>query len=82
MYQPRRWAIAPLEDFTPGPPGREDLTYRKLWRRFFQTAAIEGRRRPRRQNTNLPKRYRAMMTEFQLEAEAPPWIAPPFEGGT
>lgn len=70
VYQPRQWAIVPLDDFTPGPPGEEELTFRRLWRRFFQTIAIEGRINPRCQNTHLPKRYRAMMTEFQEDEPA------------
>lgn len=65
IYKPRQWAVVPLDDFAPGRPGEEELTYRRLWRRFFDTIAIEGRYNPRCQNTNLPKRYRAMMTEFQ-----------------
>lgn len=68
VYQPRQWAILPLEDFASGRPGEEELTYRRLWRRFFSTIAIEGRYNPRCQNTNLPKRYRAMMTEFQIDS--------------
>lgn len=69
VYQPPgQWGIAPLEDFTPGPPGQEELTFRRLWKRFFQTIAIEGRINPRCQNTNLAKRYRGLMTEFMEDA--------------
>lgn len=64
VYRPGRWAIVPMEDFAPGPPGEEELTCRRLWRRFFDTVAIQGRYNPRCQNTHLPKRYRGMMTEF------------------
>lgn len=67
VYRPGQWAIVPMENFAPGPPGEEELTYRRLWRRFFDTVAIEGRINPRCQNTNLPKRYRGMMTEFWEE---------------
>ena len=65
VHQGGRWAILPMEDFDSGPAEDQELYYRRLWRRFFQTIGIEGRTNPRCQNTHLPKRYRAMMTEFQ-----------------
>ena len=65
VHQGGRWAILPMEDFDSGPVEDRELYYRRLWRRFFQTIGIEGRTNPRCQNTHLPKRYRAMMTEFQ-----------------
>lgn len=71
VYKPHQWAIVPMEDFSAGPAGERELHYRRLWRRFFQTIAIEGRANPRCQNTHLPKRYRAMMTEFWEEEPSP-----------
>lgn len=65
VHQGGRWAILPMEDFDSGPAEDRELYYRRLWRRFFQTIGIEERTNPRCQNTHLPKRYRAMMTEFQ-----------------
>lgn len=40
--------------------------YRNLWCVFFQTICIDERRNDRLQNTMLPKRFRSLMTEFQL----------------
>ncbi|WP_050623280.1 TIGR03915 family putative DNA repair protein [Clostridium phoceensis] len=40
IHQPSRWAILPAEDFAPAPPGQEEVTYRRLWRRFYDTIAI------------------------------------------
>lgn len=71
VYKPRQWAIVPMEEFAAGPAGERELHYRRLWRNFFRTVAIEGRRNPRCQNTHLPKRYRAMMTEFWEEETGP-----------
>ena len=65
LHQGGQWAILPMEDFDPGPASSREVHYRRLWRRFFQTIAIEDRANPRCQDTHLPKRYRAMMTEFQ-----------------
>ena len=39
IHQPGRWAILPAEDFAPAPPGQEEVTYRRLWRRFYDTIA-------------------------------------------
>ena len=72
VHRPGKCAIVPLDDFAPAPPGEEELTYRRLWRRFFRTIAIRERENPRCQNTNLPKRYRAMMTEFWEDESGQP----------
>ena len=56
-----------VEDFSLGPAGAEELAYRKLWRTFYDTIAIEGRYNPKCRMTNMPKRYWAMMTEFQKD---------------
>ena len=50
-----------------GPAGGEELEWRRLWRSFFNTIAIEGRINPKCQATHLPKRYRHVMTEFMEE---------------
>ena len=60
-------AVLPVENFQIGPAGAEELAYRKLWRTFYDTIAIEGRYNPRCRMTNMPKLYWAMMTEFQEE---------------
>ncbi len=73
FYAPTRWAIVPLEEFTPAAPGGEERSYRALWRRFYNTIAIEGRENPKCRMTHMPKRYWGTMTEFQTEA-------PPREG--
>ena len=62
---PRGSAILPVEDFSLGPAGTEELAYRKLWQAFYDTIAIQGRYNPKCRMTNMPKRYWAMMTEFQ-----------------
>ena len=71
-----RWRILPAEDFRMGPAGAEERAFRAMWRKYFQTIAIEGRINPQCQNTHLPKRYRHVMTEF-LSDEAPERGLPP-----
>ncbi|MEG1878762.1 MAG: TIGR03915 family putative DNA repair protein, partial [Pseudoflavonifractor sp.] len=68
--QPGRWAIVPLAEFQTAAPGREELDYRRLWRRFYDTIAIEGRCNPKCRMSHMPKRYWGTMTEFQVEPAA------------
>lgn len=65
FYHPQQWTITPVEDFQAGPPDQEELEYRRLWRQFYDTIAIEGRYNPKCRMTNMPKRYWGTMTEFQ-----------------
>ncbi|HBW35595.1 TIGR03915 family putative DNA repair protein [Desulfosporosinus sp. BICA1-9] len=41
-----------------------EIEYRRLWRQFYKTIAIEGRNNPRCRMTLMPKRYWGQMTEF------------------
>ena len=76
FYRPRRWAIVPLEAFHAAAPGREERDFRRLWRRFYDTIAIEGRENPRCRMTQMPKRFWGTMTEFQNEPEERKELAP------
>ena len=67
LHRPGNWAIVPAENFRPGAPGEAERQYRRLWRRFYDTIAIEGRYNPRCRMTQMPKRYWGTMTEFQRE---------------
>ena len=69
LYQPGQWVIVPMEELRLSAAAEEELHWRALWRRFFHTVAIEERRNPRCQNTQLPKRYRNRMTEFCRDGE-------------
>ena len=62
---PNGWAILPVADFQLGPADGTELSWRRLWRSFYDTIAIEGRTNPKCRMTHMPKRYWAMMTEFQ-----------------
>lgn len=46
-------------------PGEEEQMYRRLWRHFYETIAIEGRINPKLRRTMLPQRFWPEMTEFQ-----------------
>ena len=64
-----RWKLLPAEEFRMGPAGGEERAFRAMWRRYFQTIAIEGRANSKCQSTHLPKRYRHVMTEFLTDGE-------------
>lgn len=72
FYGAGRWAIIPLERFDAAAPDREERDYRALWRRFYDTIAIEGRYNPKCRMTHMPKRYWHMMTEFQTDGPGCP----------
>ena len=67
IHAPGRWSILPMEEFQMGRAGTEELQYRRMWRKFYDTIAIEGRENPRCRMTHMPKRYWDNMTEFQRE---------------
>lgn len=73
FYQPHQWTIAPLDFFRMDAPDEKERQFRALWRRFYNTIAIEGRYNPSLRRSNMPKRYWATMTEFQSD--------PPEAGG-
>ncbi|WP_110945300.1 DUF4130 domain-containing protein [Paenibacillus phocaensis] len=45
--------------------GGQELTYRRLWKRFYDTMAIRERLNPRAQMSHMPKRYWARLTEMR-----------------
>ena len=59
--------IVPLEHFEMAQPDEEEAGYRRLWRRFYDTIAIEARKNEKLRMTHMPKRYWSTMTEFQDE---------------
>lgn len=64
LYAKGRSRIIPVDSIHLALPGEEELHYRALWKRFYDTIAIKERTNPRCQNSFLPKRYRGTMTEF------------------
>ena len=67
MYERGQTQICDAEGFVLPEPGQEELEFRKLWRLFYDTIAIEGRYNPKCRMTHMPKRYWENMTEFADE---------------
>ena len=64
LYTRGHSRIIPVDGLQLSLPGEEEMQYRALWKRFYDTIAIKERYNPRCQNSNMPKRYRGTMTEF------------------
>ena len=70
FVQDGSWRIFPLEEFELAHPDETEIAMRNLWRTFYNTVAIEGRRNERCRRTHMPLRYRGVMTEFQPKESA------------
>ena len=64
-----RWKLLPAEDFRMDPAGTEEQTFRAMWRKYYQTIAIEGRINPALRRSHMPKRYWGLLTELQPEPD-------------
>lgn len=64
--------IVPLEEFKLPAPQREEAEYRRLWKQFYDTIAIEGRINPRCRMSFMPKRFWKNLTEFFSDEELRP----------
>jgi len=60
--------IVPLNHFEMAQPDEVEAGYRRLWRRLYDTVAIEARKNEKLRMMHMPKRYWGMMTEFQDES--------------
>ena len=64
VYQNGTQNLIPLEHLELPEADAEEVQYRALWKRFYDTIAIEGRINPKRRMGHMPKRYWAQLTEF------------------
>lgn len=64
LYTKGKSRILSVDNLQLNEPDAQEIQYRTLWKRFYDTVAIAERYNPRCQNTFLPKRYRGTMTEF------------------
>lgn len=78
VYSRRHSRILQVDSLQLALPDAEEVDFRRLWKRFYETIAIRERYNPRCQNTFMPKRYRGTMTEFLPdEYEAQRRVNPP-----
>ena len=71
LYTQGKSRIFPVDNLQLNTPDEQETHYRTLWKRFYDTVAIQERYNPHCQNTFLPKRYRSTMTEFLPVTDCP-----------
>ena len=64
MHIPDETRIVPLDELKIPAVSERELDIQRLWRRFHQTIAIEGRLNSQLQQKLMPLRFRPCMTEF------------------
>lgn len=65
LYTDGKAIIAPLEHFQMAQPDETERGYRALWKRFYDTIAIQERVDSKRRMRQMPKRYWHLLTELQ-----------------
>lgn len=65
IYTPYKAEIIPIEHLQLPKEDETEQQYRKLWKQYYDTIAIESRYNPKCRMTHMPKRYWAYLTEFQ-----------------
>jgi len=64
IYRSREAALIVVDELTLPQVDGSEVEYRRLWKQFYNTIAIEGRTNPRCRMKLMPKRYWGQMTEF------------------
>ncbi len=67
VYDTKEWQIVEAQDFILPNLSTEELEYRRLWKQFYHSVAIEERTNPTCRRNHMPKRFWANMTEFMAE---------------
>lgn len=65
VYKPYKSVIIPISNLQLDNPSQEELEYRRLWKKFYDTIAIKERENHKCRLSHMPKRYWDNMTEFQ-----------------
>jgi len=65
VYEKGRASMVPMDGLVLPPSQDRELTYRTLWKKFYDTIAIKERYNPKCRMTHLPRRYWENMVEMQ-----------------
>jgi probable DNA metabolism protein len=63
-YAGKKYAISQISGLEIPKPADEETAYQKLWKAFYETAAVESRLNHKCRMSNMPKRYWSNLTEF------------------
>lgn len=69
VYQSQKAELIYVEELTLPNLDSAEAEYRRLWKQFYKTIAIEGRKNPRCRMTLMPKRYWGQLTELDERSE-------------
>lgn len=64
IYADERWEIIDASSINAISLSDDELMLHRLWKEYFTTLAIEGRKNAKLQNQKVPKKYRKNLTEF------------------
>ena len=64
VYQDGNKSLIQLDELKLPKASEEEKMYRALWKHFYDTIAIEGRKNPKLRMGHMPKRYWPQLTEF------------------
>ena len=73
--------IVALDSFEAAEPDAEESSYRRLWKRFYDTVGICERENPKLRMSHMPKRYWKLLTELQAENDVPFCLPPAGNSG-
>lgn len=65
IYDTKRWVITEFDTSKAVWVAEGEEMYQKLWKKFYDTIAIESRKNERMQMQCMPKKYRRNITEFK-----------------
>ena len=82
IYRSQKAELMFVEELTLPEVDGTEVEYRRLWKQFYKTIAIEGRNNPRCRMTLMPKRYWGHMTEFQWQVAETNTKTPPISIGS
>ena len=67
IYRSQKVELMFVDELTLPEVNGTEVEYRRLWKQFYKTIAIEGRENSRCRMTLMPKRYWGQMTEFNKD---------------
>jgi len=73
VYQSQKAELIYVEELTLPDIDSTEVEYRRLWKQFYETIAIEGRNNPRCRMTFMPKRYWCQLTELDEKNRLAQW---------
>ncbi|MGC7873874.1 TIGR03915 family putative DNA repair protein [Desulfosporosinus sp. SYSU MS00001] len=69
VYQGQEANLIEVDELTLPEVDKSEVEYRRLWKQFYQTIAIEERYNPKCRMTLMPKRYWGHLTELEKDEE-------------